>query len=75
MSDKITDVYNALFANDEPLPVPAWTQGEFVTVHFMEYGTLACIPIDIYHNLIATARLATNYRAQVDILKTELGQQ
>ncbi len=75
MSDKITDVYNALFANDEPLPVPAWTQGEFVTVHFIEYGTLACIPIDIYHNLIAAAHLATSYRAQVDILKTELEQQ
>lgn len=66
------DFYTELFGydEDEDGDVPARLKnGEFVTIHFLEYGTLACIPLSEYHALVATAQLATEYRAQVDILK------
>lgn len=66
------DFYTELFGYDEDGDgaVPArLKRGEFATIHFIEYGTLACIPLAEYHALVATAQLATEYRAQVDILK------
>lgn len=62
------DIYAELF--DQPdYDLPALASGEIVTFHLWQYGTLAGIPIDEYHALVATAQLATEYRAQVDILK------
>lgn len=69
------DFYTELFGYDEDGDgsVPAQLKnGEFVTIHFIEYGTLAGIPMDDYHILVAIAKLATEYRSQVDILKSEL---
>lgn len=69
------DFYTDLFGYDEngSGDMPAQLKnGEFVTIHFVQYGTLAGIPLAEYHALVATAQLATNYRAQVDILKAEL---
>lgn len=69
--------YTELFGYDEDgeaPPVPARLKnGEFVTIHFLEYGTLAGIPLPEYHALVATAQLATSYRSQVDILKEIVG--
>lgn len=65
-----TDLFG--YDEDEDAVLTQLKRGEFVTIQFVPCETLAGIPLSEYHALVATAQLATEYRAQVDILKTEL---